>query len=260
MRTTISALVIVHNEEKMLDTCLQKLKFCNEIIIVLDNSTDNSENISLKYTNKIYSGKWEIEGDRRNFGISKCNSEWVLEIDADEYVSIELAKEIIETINNQNNHYLNYHIKINNYIGTTLVKNGWGGSFGVGGVTRLCKKGTKSWGKQRVHPEIKFTGAFGPDLKNPLDHYFVENISGLIKKFDNWTYLKSLDLIDQNKKDTLRRNIRRIFTRFIKNYYKRKGYKEGKIGFLIALFAGLFPIVSFLRAELKKDIRFKNII
>ena len=34
---------------------------------------------------------------------------------------------------------------------------------------------------------------------------------------------------------------------------KRKGYKEGKLGFLIALLAGLFPLISFLRAKIKKE-------
>ena len=122
------------------------------------------------------------------------------------------------------------------------------------------KKGTKTWGKQRVHPELKFLQKFGPDLKNPIEHYFVKDISELLKKFDTWTYLKSLDLIENNKKDSLGHNIRRIFSRFLKNYFKRKGYKEGRLGFLIALLAGLFPIVSYLRSEIEKNIRYlKNL-
>ena len=253
MKNTISALIMVHNEENILDSCLNKLQFCDEIVIVLDKSTDNSKKISEKYTNKIFIGSWEYEGERRNFGISKCSSNWVLEIDADEHVSKELAEEITKNICKEKNIYSNFHIKIHNFIGTKLIKFGWGGSFGRSGVTCLFKKGTKKWGKQRVHPELKFEGSFGPDLKHPINHYFVKNISELLKKFDNWTFLKSLDLIDQNKQESLIRNIRRIFSRFLKNYYKRKGYKEGKLGFLIALLAGLFPLISFLRAKIKKE-------
>ena len=158
------------------------------------NSNVWSKNISEKYTDKIFSGSWEYEGDRRNFGIEKCKSEWILEIDADEHVSNKLGIEIIEKIN-QNTDFSNFHIKINNYIGDKLVKFGWGGSFGRGGVTCLFKKGSKSWGKQRVHPELFFNGKYGPDLKNPIEHYFVKDISELIQKFNTWTFLKSLDLI-----------------------------------------------------------------
>jgi len=252
MKKEISALVVVHNEEKILSSCLEKLNFCDEIVIILDKCTDKSKNIAKNFTNLIYEGAWEYEGERRNFGISKCNSEWIIEIDTDEHISESLAKEILEKIK-IDNVYDNFHIKINNYIGNKLVKHGWGGSFGRGGVTCLFKKGSKTWGKQRVHPEIKFTGNFGPNLDNAIDHFFVKNSTELISKFNTWSYLKSLDIIESKKKETLYRNIRRVFSRFLKNYYKRKGYKEGKIGFLISLLAGLFPLVSYLRAEIKRQ-------
>ena len=252
MVNRLSVLITVHNEEKILESCLEKLNFCDEIVIVLDKSTDNSKKICEKFTDKIFAGSWEFEGERRNFGLKNCSKEWILEIDADEHVSKNLSEEILNKINNSSD-YSNFHIKVNNYIGKNLVKYGWGGSFGRGGVTCLFKNGTKKWGKQRVHPELSFNGKFGPDLKNCIEHYFVENISELLLKFNSWTYLKSLDLIENKKKETLGHNLRRIFSRFLKNYYKRKGYKEGKLGFLIALLAGLFPIVSYLRCEINKD-------
>ena len=54
---------------------------------VSDENTDNSKKICEKFTNQVYSGAWEYEGDRRNYGIEKCSSEWILEIDADEHIS-----------------------------------------------------------------------------------------------------------------------------------------------------------------------------
>ena len=60
-----------------------------------------------------------------------------------------------------------------------------------------------------------------------------ENISGLFEKFNHWTHLKALDLIDSKKIDNenLLRNIRRVFTRFLKNYYKfpRRGLFESDL-------------------------------
>ena len=86
-----------------------------------------------------------------------------------------------------------------------------------------------------------------------VNHYFVNNVSELITKFNQWSYLKAFDIIESNKRDTLRKNIRRVFSRFMKSYFKRKGYKEGEIGFLISLLAGLFPLISYLRAKIKKQ-------
>ena len=99
MKNKLSVLIVIHNEEKILASCLEKLIFCDEIVIILDKCSDNSEIIAKKFTNQIHKGDWKYEGDRRNFGINHCNHNWILEIDADEHVSDKLGKEIIQKIN-----------------------------------------------------------------------------------------------------------------------------------------------------------------
>ena len=62
MKKTLSALIMVHNEEKILHNCLDKLNFCDEIVIILDKSSDNSEKICKKFTDKIF---FRLMGIRR---------------------------------------------------------------------------------------------------------------------------------------------------------------------------------------------------
>ena len=62
---------MVHNEEAILESCLKKLIFCDEIVIVLDKSKDKSKKIAEKFTKNIFEGSWEYEGERRNLGIKK---------------------------------------------------------------------------------------------------------------------------------------------------------------------------------------------
>ncbi|MCW5699285.1 MAG: glycosyltransferase family 2 protein, partial [Rhodospirillales bacterium] len=52
---------------------------------------------------------------------------------------------------------------------------------------------------------------------------------------------------------SLANNLRRLFSRFFKCYVGRKGYREGRWGFLIALCAGLYPLLSYLKASLEED-------
>ena len=73
----ISALIVVHNEEFQIDKCLRTLDFCDEIVVILDKCTDNSLSIVKKFTNRYFTGNWVIEGERRNFGIEKCTSDWI---------------------------------------------------------------------------------------------------------------------------------------------------------------------------------------
>ena len=92
----ISALIIARNEERIIEDTLKSLSFVDEIVVVLDRSIDGTQKICKKYTTKIFCGSWVCEGQRRNYGIRKCSSEWVLEIDADEIISKSLKREILK--------------------------------------------------------------------------------------------------------------------------------------------------------------------
>ena len=91
---TISALIVARNEEKKIEECLSSLTFVDEIVVILDRSTDKTLKICKRFSNKIFSGKWSCEGKRRNFGIEKCSSEWIFEVDADEIITNSLALEV----------------------------------------------------------------------------------------------------------------------------------------------------------------------
>lgn len=247
----ISVLLVVHNEEKQISECLEKLYFSDEIVVILDKCTDNTLRIVKKFTNKYFSGSWEIEGDRRNYGIEKCKNEWILEIDADERVDLNLSKEILHTI--KNSKYDWHQINVDNYINRKLVKYGWGAYFGKSSYAGLFRKNCKKWGFQRVHPKITLLGKRGDNLKNHLTHYYCYSIKDLIKKLDSYSSARALDLEKENKNENIFTNIRRIFSRFWKCFILRQGFKEGKIGLMIGIVAGLYPLLSYLKYKENKS-------
>ncbi|MFL2678761.1 MAG: glycosyltransferase family 2 protein [Alphaproteobacteria bacterium] len=248
----LSVLIIVHNEEKQLKDCLDTVSFADELVIVLDKCSDRSKQISKKFTKKIYSGSWDIEGRRRNFGLKKCHGKWILEIDADERVSIKMKNEIIQTIKQSNSDW--HLINVDNFFGNRLIRYGWGAYIGKSSYAGLFKKNTKKWGNQRVHPKIVLKGKQGPSLKNNLKHFYCKSVSDLFCKLDSYSSARAKDLNEMNSSETLFRNVRRIFSRFWKSFILRKGFKEKRIGFLIATVAGLYPLISFLKykIEIKK--------
>ena len=241
----LSVLIVINNEEKQIEACLETVNFANEIVVILDKCNDNSEKIAKKYTSKLYKGNWNIEGDRRNYGIKKCKGPWVLEIDADERVSMELKKEIIETITRSSADW--HQIQVKNYLGKRVVKYGWGAYFGKSAYAGLFKNKMKKWGNQRVHPKIDLFGVQGNTLVNKLDHFYCKNIADLFVKLNSYSNSRAIDLEKSNHNETLLRNIRRLFSRFWKCFFLRKGYKEKRIGFTIALVAAIYPLLSFLK-------------
>ena len=69
----------------------------------------------------------------------------------------------------------------------------------------------------------------------------------MIVKLDSYSTARSEDLFFNKIDDSLTRNIRRLFSRFWKSYIRRNGYKENKIGFMIALMASLYPLISYIK-------------
>jgi glycosyltransferase involved in cell wall biosynthesis len=246
----LSALVVAHNEEAQLADCLDTLRFADEIVVVLDKCSDRSREIAARYTDHLIEGSWQIEGERRNAGIAACRGEWVVEVDADERVQEALATEIRTTAASGAQGY--FLIPFDNYIGARCVRHGWGASWGVSAAPRLFRKGCKQWGPQRIHPSLTLKGPEGR-LQNRMIHYVDRDISDMIRRLDRYTTAKAADLRASGDIGSFGANVRRMFSRFYKCYIGRKGYKEGPYGFLIALFAGLYPVLSYLKARLEDD-------
>lgn len=94
---SISAFLVVYNEEKHIERCLNSLKgVVDEIIVIHDGECiDNSLKIAKKFGAKIFIQ--EHKGMRefhQIFALKQCESEWILQIDADEFLSVELKKEL----------------------------------------------------------------------------------------------------------------------------------------------------------------------
>jgi glycosyltransferase involved in cell wall biosynthesis len=244
---SLSALVVAHNEESRLTACLEKLGFADEIVVVLDKCTDGSKAIAQTFTDRLLEGSWELEGSRRNAGIAFCQGDWIVEIDADEHVTPALGAELRRLASSSP---FDYHlIPVDNWVGAKLVRHGWGASFGKSAYVGLFRKGAKIWGLQRVHPRLTLQGRQGPVLENRLQHYVDRNFSDMIRRFDAYSTARAIDLRESGNIGSGPHNVRRIFSRFFRCYVSRGGWREGGHGFLIALFAALYPLVSYLKAK-----------
>lgn len=246
--TKLTALLCVHNEEQRLPACLAALSFCDEIVVVADRCSDGTEAIARQYGARVVSGIFPIEGARKDAGLARCTGDWILELDADEGVTPAFAQEVRETIARGGAADW-YQVPIDNYIGDQLVRHGWGGSFGTSSAARLFRLGVKSWKSERVHPGAKLDGVYGGRLTQPLRHMVDEDIGDMFARLSRYTALRAQDLADSGKVKGIADDAFRGVRRFFKCYVSRKGYREGDLGFLISLMAGLYPILSNLRAR-----------
>ena len=248
----ISALVVARNEAERLPDCLAALSPADEVVVVLDRSTDDSIAIAWGRANRVVEGEWEMEGDRRNAGIDACTGDWVLEVDADEYVPPELWAEI-RRVTAASPHAF-HRVRIDNYVGDRLIRGGWAGSFGTTSKPILFRRGAKRWRSQRVHPGLDWTGSEGAKITaQGIHHALDRDISDMLRRLDLYSSAKAADLLDSGKIGTLPDNLRRFVSRVFKSLVSRGGWREGGWGVLLALCTGMFPLLAFLKARLEPE-------
>jgi glycosyltransferase involved in cell wall biosynthesis len=233
----LSALVVAHNEEANLAACLATLRFCDEIVVVLDRCTDRSAEIARAHADRIIEGAWPLEGPRRNDGIAACAGDWIFELDADERATPALAAEIRQKLPAAP--FGRFIVPVANY-------------NGVAAKPILFAKGAKVWGDQPVHPKLTLLGE-ERWLDERILHYVDRDLADMIDRLNRYTSAHAEDLLGSGRLGTLRGNVRRFFTRFWKSYVQRKGYREGPTGLMLGLFSGLYPLISYLKARERLD-------
>ncbi len=239
----ISAVIIARNEEENLLGCLESVKWCEEILLIDDNSTDKTPEIAKKFGAKVFIHPLNNDfANQRNFGLEKARGDWVLFLDADERVSPELAKEIRQrTANCQP--MAGFYLKRQDFWGGRVLKHGETAHVRL---LRLGRKGKGEW-QRAVHERWEIEGKIG-ELKKPLLHYPHPTLNDFIDHVNFHSTLHAQAL----KKEVIKPSLFRIIfypkAKFIQNYVFRLGFLDGMPGIIVAL---MMSFHSFLaRAKL----------
>ena len=246
----LSALVVARNEAGRIAPCLERLEFADEIVVLLDRSTDRTGEIARARGAVVVDGAWAIEAERRNAGIEACTGDWILEVDADEWATPALGNEIRAAIAGAEPGY--FIVPMANHIGGHLVRHGWGAYNGVAAKPSLFARGMKRWGRGRVHPQIALQGE-RQLLREPLLHFVYRDIHDMLQRLDRYTDLAALDAVEAGAVPSLGSSLRRMASRAWKSYVARRGYREGAYGVALALYSALYPILIHLKATIPTE-------
>ena len=230
----ISAVILTKNEEQNIEKCIKSVRWCDEIIIVDDNSSDQTVEIAKKHETTIY--KRSLNNNfsaQRNFGLSKAKNEWVLFVDSDEVVSDALAYEISSAIGLKDQNLRNFngfYIKRVDFIWGKELKHGETGNIKL---LRLARKGKGQW-EGMVNERCKIKGIIG-NLTNPLQHFPHENLTEFLKEVNFYTDIRSKELASKNNRVNFSDIILYPLGKFALNYFVKKGFMDGIPGLIFAI-------------------------
>ena len=189
----ISAVILTKNEEKNIEDCIKSVKWCDEIILIDDNSTDKTREIAEELGAKVF--RRDLNGDffsQRNFGLEKAKNEWVFFVDADERVTPSLCEEIIGLTNNPINQCSGFYIKRRDFTWGKELKHGETGNIWL---LRLARKLQGKW-EGKIHEEWKIKGKVGK-LENSLYHYPHQTVNEFLTEINFYTNLRAKELFEK---------------------------------------------------------------
>ena len=228
-KLSISVIIITLNEEQRIRDCLESVKWADEIILVDAFSSDATVDIARNYTNTIFQRQWPGYSEQRNFGLAQAKNEWVLFLDADERISAGLAEEIGHAISNSF-HDAYYLLRQSFYLGEKIEFGEWNPDWKL----RLAKKQKAKWIGPSVHEIIAVEGSLAY-LENPMLHFGYTNLRHHFKKFHLYSSLFAKDAFESKAKIGPETILIAPLRRFVNGYFRKRGYKDGYRGLIIAL-------------------------
>lgn len=243
----ITAVILTKNEEKNIKNCLDHLKWCSEIILIDDYSTDKTIKIARqalrKFKAKIF--KRHLNNNfaaQRNFGAKHAAGDWVLFVDADEIVSPKLRNEITKKIT-KNNKTKGYYLKRTDYfMGKPLA---YGETASVK-LLRLAQIKSGQW-KRKVHEYWNVKGEV-ECLENHLLHFPHPSLSEFITDINFYSTLHAAEIQKEGKKATVFKVIFYPLAKFFLNYFVKLGFLDGKEGFTIAIIMSFHSFLSWSKS------------
>jgi glycosyltransferase involved in cell wall biosynthesis len=239
----VSAIVVCFNEEDRIADCLESVRWCDEIVVVDSFSTDRTAEICRRYADRFVQQAWAGYRDQKAFAHSLATRDWVLVVDADERVTLELRQEIIDALNRDGQAYAGYAVpRLVYFLRRWWWRGGWYPDYGV----RLFRRERATWGGTDPHEEIIVDGRICR-LKNPLHHYSYRNIDDHIQRINRYTSLSSRELKKEGEGWRRSDALLRPAVRFFRFYILERGFLEGFAGFYVALTAAFYVFLKYAK-------------
>jgi glycosyltransferase involved in cell wall biosynthesis len=239
----LSAVIITFNEADRIETCVRRLRFCDEILIVDSHSTDSTRDIATAAGARVIDRDWPGYRSQKEFAIRAAAHDWVLCLDADEYVTAELAEEIAA-------------LKAQGF----PVHDGWSmprslnyfGAFLRHGLTypdrhlRLIHRNRGGWRGKEIHEYMEVSGTVGK-LRGDLEHFAYRSLSHQLQKLERYAELMAQELHAKGKRAGMGKIVLRPVWRFLSGYVFKLGFLDGWRGLVFSFVEANYVRQKYLK-------------
>lgn len=244
MQVQISTVIITYNEEKNIRRCIESvLPVSDEVVVVDSFSKDKTKEIAESLGAKFVEHAFDGHIQQKNYAITQASNDYVLSLDADEALSAELQAEILKVKNNftADGYYFN---RLTNYAGKWIRHCGWYPDQKL----RLWYAPKGKWTGRNPHDRFEMEkGAKLVHLKGDLLHYSIEDVAHHLRTIESFSSIAAEAMLEKRKKNAVFHMLLNPAFKFIRNYFLKGGFLDGKEGFLVCWYSAYATYLKYYK-------------
>lgn len=238
----LTVAIITYNEEKNIGRCISSVKdIADEILVVDSFSTDKTQAICEKFAVRFIQNPFIGHIEQKNFALEHATYDYILSLDADEALSLELLNEIKKV--KENFIFDGYTFnRLTNYSGHWVRHCGWYPDTKL----RLIKKSTAKWSGTNPHDILKMNDHLKTHfLSGDLCHYSYESITAHVAQTNKFTTIAAEAAFKAGLRSSIFKIVTRPILKFLRDYFFKMGILDGRYGFVICSINSLSALLKY---------------
>lgn len=228
---SISIIIITKNAGSTLHRCLESVAWADEVVVIDSGSSDNTLDICRELGAKVsVTDDWPGFGPQKNRALDAASGDWLFNIDADEWVTPELAEEIRAVVAGGSAAAAYALPRRSSFCGRYMKHSGWWPDF----VVRLFSRGAARFSDDQAHERLIVNGATHK-LKQPLMHEAISDLDQMIGKMNLYSTASARGLHARGRRASLGKALLHGGWAFFRTYVLRLGFLDGREGLMLAI-------------------------
>ncbi len=234
-RLPLSAFIIARNEADRISRPIRSvIDWVDEVIVIDSGSTDDTIAVAEKLGARIVHKDWQGYGPQKRCGEDQCRNDWLLNLDADEEVTEDLATEIRAKFSD--NSYRDadgWRIMIRDMYAHETEPAPW--AYGYNQI-RLYDRRKGRFSDSSVHDTVRpVDGATIANLSGIMAHRSIRSLDFQVGKYNRYSGMQVEDMRTRGRKLPRSRLLTEFPVSFFKAYFVRKYRKYGWWGFILSM-------------------------
>lgn len=241
----LTLIVMTYNEAANIARCLDSVPFVAEKLVVDCGSTDDTVAIARAHGARVVHQDWLGFGQQRNFASTQASHDWIVVLDADEFMSRGLIEECQRRLGG---------LIASDIACITLRRSTWYMGAPMRWYRpmmgersdRIYHRKRARWTDARVHEALRFEGP-SAELKTPFNHLHNPSLVHKQLKVLLYSELKARDWLEKKRAPRMWQTPLVFLAAFIKDYLLRLALLDGWRGFIVAHTAASYAVYKRLR-------------